>query len=186
MKKLIIGIAFVLGVLVFGAAVLVVTKYSPPSKPVAVNSFEECLAAGYPIMESYPRQCKTPDGRTFAEELVVDVSYQNASADMITVELPYPGAVTGKQFSAIGKARGYWFFEASFPVRVVDPNGVTLTVAVAQAQSEWMTTDFVPFKADIVIPDTYIGPATIIFEKDNPSGLPENNASISFPITIEY
>ena len=30
-----------------------------------INSFEECAAAGYPIMESYPEQCRTPDGRNF-------------------------------------------------------------------------------------------------------------------------
>ena len=32
-----------------------------------VNSFYDCIKAGYPVMESYPRQCKTPDGRTFVE-----------------------------------------------------------------------------------------------------------------------
>lgn len=45
----------------------------PPETTVAptsiINSFEECAAAGYPVMESYPRQCRTPDGRTFVEEL---------------------------------------------------------------------------------------------------------------------
>lgn len=30
-----------------------------------VNSYEECVAMGYPVMESYPMQCRTPDGRTF-------------------------------------------------------------------------------------------------------------------------
>ena len=30
-----------------------------------VNSFEECQQAGYPIMESYPEQCQTPDGKHF-------------------------------------------------------------------------------------------------------------------------
>lgn len=31
-----------------------------------INNFEECIAAGYPAMESYPRQCS--DGsRTYAE-----------------------------------------------------------------------------------------------------------------------
>lgn len=35
----------------------------------SVNSFEECAAAGYPVMESYPRQCRTPDGRTFVEDI---------------------------------------------------------------------------------------------------------------------
>ncbi|MBN2517462.1 MAG: hypothetical protein JXB14_01315 [Candidatus Altiarchaeota archaeon] len=38
---------------------------------VMVNSFGECVAAGYPVMESYPRQCRTPDGRTFIEEVAI-------------------------------------------------------------------------------------------------------------------
>lgn len=33
-----------------------------------INSFEECVEAGHPILESYPRQCKTPDDKTFVEE----------------------------------------------------------------------------------------------------------------------
>jgi len=31
-----------------------------------ITTFEECAAAGYPIMESYPEQCRTPDGKNFA------------------------------------------------------------------------------------------------------------------------
>jgi hypothetical protein len=34
-----------------------------------ISSFDECAAAGYPVMESYPRQCRTPDGRHFTEEI---------------------------------------------------------------------------------------------------------------------
>ncbi len=34
-----------------------------------VTSFEECVQAGYPVMESYPRQCQTPDGKTFVERI---------------------------------------------------------------------------------------------------------------------
>lgn len=30
-----------------------------------IIDFEGCAAAGYPVLESYPRQCRTPDGRTF-------------------------------------------------------------------------------------------------------------------------
>ncbi len=32
-----------------------------------INNFDDCAYAGYPILESYPRQCKTPDNRTFTE-----------------------------------------------------------------------------------------------------------------------
>lgn len=34
-----------------------------------VSSFDECVRAGYPVMESYPRQCRTPDGRNFVEQI---------------------------------------------------------------------------------------------------------------------
>lgn len=37
--------------------------------PVAIASFEACAAAGYPIMESYPRQCRVPGGATFVEKV---------------------------------------------------------------------------------------------------------------------
>ena len=35
----------------------------------SIDSFEECVAAGNPVMESYPRQCKTSDGKHFIEEI---------------------------------------------------------------------------------------------------------------------
>jgi len=33
-----------------------------------VNDFSSCVNAGYPVMESYPRQCNY-NGRTFVEEI---------------------------------------------------------------------------------------------------------------------
>ena len=39
--------------------------------PGMVTSFKECAELGYPIMESYPRQCRTPDGDLFVEEIEV-------------------------------------------------------------------------------------------------------------------
>lgn len=35
---------------------------------VEINSFEDCVKAGYPVMESYPRQCRAGD-KTFVEEV---------------------------------------------------------------------------------------------------------------------
>lgn len=32
-----------------------------------VSNFQDCVDASYPVMESYPRQCMTPDGRNFVE-----------------------------------------------------------------------------------------------------------------------
>ncbi|MCF7871913.1 hypothetical protein K9L97_02660 [Candidatus Woesearchaeota archaeon] len=32
-----------------------------------ITTFEECINAGNPVMESYPRQCTTEKGQTFIE-----------------------------------------------------------------------------------------------------------------------
>lgn len=150
-----------------------------------IKSFEDCEAAGFPVMESYPRQCATPDGRTFVEEIEVEATYVNTTPDKIMVELPFPGAVVGKEFTVVGTSSG-WYFEGSFPVEVRDSDNNILVQTYATAQADWMTSEPVGFISNVVIPKSYIGPATLILRKDNPSGLPENDASMSFPITIEY
>jgi len=43
-------------------------SYKEMKNPI-INSFEECIAAGNPAMESYPRQCYTQDGKHFVEEI---------------------------------------------------------------------------------------------------------------------
>ncbi|RJR15043.1 hypothetical protein C4579_03175 [Candidatus Microgenomates bacterium] len=40
------------------------------SDSTAIISFADCVRAGYPVMESYPEQCRTPDGRTFVRDVV--------------------------------------------------------------------------------------------------------------------
>jgi glucose/arabinose dehydrogenase len=34
-----------------------------------IDSFNDCIAAGYPVMESHPRQCRTDEGKHFIETL---------------------------------------------------------------------------------------------------------------------
>ncbi|MDP3093791.1 MAG: GerMN domain-containing protein [bacterium] len=82
-----------------------------------------------------------------------------------------------------GQARGSWYFEASFPIKLLDKNQKELAVTIAEAQADWMTNDFVPFKAVIELsslPKTSQG--TLVLQKDNPSGLPENDEKIIMPI----
>src|SRR5690606_10981985 len=153
----------------------------------SIISFEGCAEAGFAVRESYPRQCSTPDGRVFAEEIEVSPTYDNASADMIEVFSPHPGGVVGKEFLVVGMARGNWFFEVCFPFEVIRQNGNQIGGGVATATGDWMTTDFVEFKTDLIdLPSAYMGPATLVLRRDNPSGLPENDASISIPIVVEY
>ncbi len=44
------------------------------NREIIVNSFEECVAVGHPVMESYPRKCVLPGGKTFTEVLTGDAA----------------------------------------------------------------------------------------------------------------
>jgi spore germination protein GerM len=83
-----------------------------------------------------------------------------------------------------GKVRGFWFFEASFPIQLIDGQGNILATAIAQAQSDWMTSDFVNFKAQLDFVSNVEIKGFLIFKKDNPSGLPENDAQLKVPVII--
>jgi hypothetical protein len=61
-----------------------------------VSSFEECEAAGYDIMESYPRKC-TDGTNTFTEELENNCEDQcgdGLCAEIVCMELGCPCAET--------------------------------------------------------------------------------------------
>jgi len=58
--------------------------------PEDINSFDECIRAGYSALESYPRQCKTEDDQWFTEENCVDSGSESiltlADAKQIAIE----------------------------------------------------------------------------------------------------
>ncbi|NCO11251.1 hypothetical protein GW924_01445 [Candidatus Pacearchaeota archaeon] len=57
---LLIGIVLLFGVFYYG--------WQDFGENTEITSFEECAEAGYPVMESYPRQCNA-DGMNFVEEI---------------------------------------------------------------------------------------------------------------------
>lgn len=67
-KKLIYGILVVVILAIAGIGLLVYQTIFIPTEE-KITSFEECAKAGYPVLESYPRQCETPDGKIFVEKV---------------------------------------------------------------------------------------------------------------------
>jgi len=100
----------------------------------------------------------------------------------IVVESPLANAAISSPLEVNGKAKGGWYFEASFPMKLTDESGNVLATTAAQAQSDWMTADFVPFKATLQFTPPASGNGFLVLEKDNPSDLPENAGSFSWPI----
>lgn len=99
----------------------------------------------------------------------------------IKVSVPAENAIVGSPLVIQGTAKN-WYFEASFPIKLVDENGNVLAQGTAQAKGDWTVDDFVPFEARLVFDSAQARKGEIIFEKDNPSGLPENDQSFRLPI----
>ncbi len=102
---------------------------------------------------------------------------------MIEVSSPLANAQITSPLTIIGRARGGWYFEASFPIELRNQNNVLIGNAIAQAQSDWMTANFVPFMTVLAFPHQPAGSTgTLVFKKDNPSGEPQNDDSITVPV----
>lgn len=105
-----------------------------------------------------------------------------APRSAIVVTDPAPYTLVESPLAITGKAKGNWYFEASFPVALKDATGKVLGQAPAQAQGDWMTTDYVPFSLNLNFDDPMTAMGTLVFSKDNPSGLPQYGASFSIPV----
>lgn len=178
----------VIGIIVIILAVTAVAYYAYIALtyplPAAISSFAECSEAGYPVMESFPRQCMTLDGKTFVED--IGETRIPITTNEIRVASPKPNTPIQSPLSFHGEARGRWYFEASFPVELLDANGKHIGQGIATAETDWMTEEFVPFSGTISwqeIPGTSSG--TLRFHRDNPSGIPEYDASVDVPIIFQ-
>lgn len=101
-----------------------------------------------------------------------------------SVSAPLVGARTKSPITVTGIAPNDWFFEASFPVTLVDENNQTLAQAPAQAQSDWTVQGPIQFKAELsflVLQETR---ATLVLQED----MPGENATpreVRVPVVLE-
>jgi hypothetical protein len=85
----------------------------------------------------------------------------------------------------MGRARNNWFFEATLPFFIKDNSGEMLATGFVQAQSDWMTNDWVPFQGTLIFSVDTSTPSELVFKKNNPSTLSEYEAQISYPVSLE-
>lgn len=120
-------------------------------------------------------------------ELGFSANVTEAMNGFIIVNSPKVGESISSPLNISGLARGTWFFEASFPVFLIDWDGKIIAQGIATAKGDWMTTDFVPFEATLTFTidkNTYSNKGSLILKKDNPSGLPENDDALEFPVYL--
>ena len=146
---LVLGVLVVIGIFTYQSftpqpPAPIGTESPQPSAPVVTN-FEECASAGNAIMESYPRQCRSVAGQLFVE----NVGNVLEKMDLIRLTTPLPNESVANPLEVSGEARGYWFFEASFPVVLTNWDGLIIAEGIATADVDWMTEEFVPFTATL-------------------------------------
>lgn len=105
----------------------------------------------------------------------------------IKISSPKPGQVISSPLIITGEAKGFWLFEATAPVVLTDWDGKIIAESYISAEGEWMTESFVPVSGTLEFetPED-IGDfsdwGSIIFQKSNPSGLPENDDAYEFRV----
>lgn len=91
---------------------VLVWKYQAHSKIQSITNFDECAQAGYPIMESYPEQCRTPDGQTFTKQVSPQSDLQSETVDEIGLTFQHPKELVFRKEIAdnVGSIRTAGFF----------------------------------------------------------------------------
>lgn len=119
------------------------------------------------------------------------VSYTpDAAEDLITVATPTPEQVISSPLEITGQARGQWLFEADAPVVLTDWDGRIIAEGAVTAESSWMTEEFVPFSGTLEFssPEN-TGPQSVrgslIIQRANPSGQPENDMAVEIPVRFQ-
>lgn len=187
--KLLIVILFV-GILGVGLGWLARGEWGSEKERVVITNFEECVAAGNPVMDSYPQQCRS-NGEFFVEEIEDEAELVHEDVRLFE---PKTGEVITSPLMVRGEARGTWFFEADFPMVLVNWDGLIIAEGIATAvldpedlESTWMTEDFVPFEGELEFEDSswdaeFSQRGWLILHKDNPSGLPEHDDAVEVEV----
>lgn len=106
--------------------------------------------------------------------------------DQIQLFQPLPEASISSPLTIDGQARGTWFFEGDFPVVLTDWDGLIIAQGYAQAETDWMTQDWVPFTVELEFTTPEYNPrGSLILQKANPSGLPENDDALEITVYFE-
>lgn len=128
------------------------------------------------------KSCPSSLSQSETNQICPDYSYKSVKGVTATVYTPMKNDISSSPVGVIGKIPGNWSSEAQFPVKLLDSQGNVVAQAPATILGTWQTTNPEPFSVQLTYSASLAGTGTLILQKDNPSGLPANDDSISIPI----
>lgn len=136
---------------------------------------------------SVPQEPETEEPTT-GKEQAREVARTGEVAELVTVTSPEANFAIESPVMVSGTAPGYWFFEATAPVDIVNWDGLIIGQGYITAQSDWMTEDMVPFEGMVEYEfdseTSYSDWGWVILSRSNASDLPENDAAVEIPVML--
>jgi spore germination protein GerM len=102
----------------------------------------------------------------------------------IQVTQPLPGETVTSPLTIEGRAKGNWFFEAVFPVQIVDQDNNQIGYGNAEAIGDWQSENYVNFSAQIIFTKGTATDGFIVLQNANPSGLKDLEKESRIPISF--
>lgn len=151
------------------------------NKEIIVTNFDECVSAGNAVIESYPEQCN--NGK---QNFVRNIGNELEKIDLVRINYPRPNTEIESPLRIDGEARGFWFFEGSFPVILKDSEGAVVGRGFTIAKGEWMTEEFVSFTAELIFDKpTTLEKGILILQKNNVSDIREYDDMLQIPVSFK-
>lgn len=125
---------------------------------------------------------RTIDSASSQEEQANPASYSSEKGVGIVVKAPAQGSAVESPLEVTGSVPGSWSNEGRFTVRLMSDDGTEVARQPATLGGDWMTNDLVSFSTVLIFtaPDANTG--SLVLEKANPSGLAENDDSLTIPV----
>ena len=128
--------------------------------------------AGYFAQE----QLKNPN------EVLVQQGNALEKYDAIQVSNPKSSSLVVSPILVEGIARGYWFPEGDFLIKIQNAKDEELGAGIAYAMKGGTEEEFIPFEAMVSFSESFVKEGVIILKKSNPSGLLELDDELRVPV----
>lgn len=139
-------------------------------------------ATGSPIPSQNPTSDAPASGADSPDSPGSDLPAAVTDPDVVVTK-PTAGETVSSPLTVWGEARGPWYFEASFPVKLLDAQGQVLATGPAQAKGDWMTPDLVPYEVTLRFTPPPAGTVgRVVLEKSNASGDPARADQVVVPV----